>query len=78
MFKSLAISALFLTFASVSAAAQEVNGCVDISSNGDGSLVDRDFVPTGTPLLSRFGFASRTKTTTYYIYSSTLDFLLAR
>jgi hypothetical protein len=56
MVKIAAISAVLLALATTSVAAQESNGCVDISKNHDSSLFDIPFAPTGTPLLSRFGF----------------------
>ena len=56
MLKFLGTSALILALGCAPVAAQEANGCVDIDKN-HGSLVDVPFVPTGTPLLSRFGFA---------------------
>jgi hypothetical protein len=56
LIKFLGIPALMLALGCAPVAAQEVNGCVDIDKNHD-SLVDVPFVPTGTPLLSRFGFA---------------------
>ncbi len=55
MIKFLGMSALMLALGCASVGAQEVNGCADIDKN-HGSLVDVPFVPTGTPLLSRFGF----------------------
>jgi hypothetical protein len=57
MTRLLTASAVLLVLASSSVAAQDSNGCVNISSNHDSSLFDVPFVPTGTPLLSRFGFA---------------------
>jgi hypothetical protein len=56
MIRFLGIFAIILTLTTASATAQEANGCVDIGKN-NGSLFDAPFVPTGTPLLSRFGFA---------------------
>jgi hypothetical protein len=41
----------------MSVAAQESNGCVNPENNGDSPLIDLPFVPTGTSLLGRFGFA---------------------
>jgi hypothetical protein len=56
MIKFLGVSALLLVISSAPVAAQESNACVDIGKN-NGSLFDVPFVSTGTPLLSRFGFA---------------------
>jgi hypothetical protein len=56
MFKViLAIATVLSVLVCTPVAAQEVNGCVDIDKN-NGSVFDVPFVPTGTPLLSRFGF----------------------
>jgi len=55
MIRLLGLSAVILALTSVSAIAQDENGCVDIDKN-HGSLFDAPFVPSGTPLLSRFGF----------------------
>jgi hypothetical protein len=57
MKKFLAVSTALSALASTTVSAQESNGCVDISENHGSSLVDLPFAPTGTPLLSRFGFA---------------------
>jgi hypothetical protein len=56
MTKFSVISTILLALTSTTVVAQETNGCVDIGNN-HGSLIDLPFVPTGTPLLSRFGFA---------------------
>jgi hypothetical protein len=57
MTKFSAIFAILLALTSTTVVAQETNGCVDIGQNHGSSLIDLPFVPTGTPLLSRFGFA---------------------